>query len=146
MARHVITTTKPIPLEGSQEEAQETAKDGWYIDFAGRLSCEPKTAEGTGTFGVVMARAGVGGAVGGGKMPPMEKPEIVEIGPRETGFSVKEVRTSPGAMTRPDGMSKPLQSTNESEVMQLEEEPIDPGLFEIPTGFKQVERERGSSR
>jgi hypothetical protein len=33
-----------------------------------------------------------------------------------------------------------VKSTAESEVIQFEEGPIDPALFEIPPGFKQIER------
>lgn len=38
-ARHVITTRRQIPLEGSKSDAQEMVKDGWYIDLDPSISC-----------------------------------------------------------------------------------------------------------
>ncbi len=37
LARHVITTRKEIPLEGSHRQAQESTRDGWYIDLEPEL-------------------------------------------------------------------------------------------------------------
>src|SRR5260370_14796431 len=48
VARHVITTTKQIRLEGSHTQAQETVRDGWYIDVDRRISCDPKGHAGRG--------------------------------------------------------------------------------------------------
>jgi hypothetical protein len=55
-ARHVITTRKQIPLEGSQSGPQESVTDAWYIDpqpaasadidLNQRLSCDPKLPRG----------------------------------------------------------------------------------------------------
>jgi hypothetical protein len=137
MARHVIITTKQTPLEGSHAQAQETVSDGWYIDFDRRLSCEPKPTE-AGVKGGYLAV----GVLGPGQKLPVERPEFVDIGPKENGFPVKLVRTSPGTMTLPDGTSEAVKSTAESEVIQFEEGPIDPALFEIPPGFKRIERTR----
>jgi len=44
IARHVVTTRKQIPLEGSSTEPQESVTDGWYIDLNQRLSCESQLA------------------------------------------------------------------------------------------------------
>ena len=40
IARHVVTTRKEIPLEGSMTEPQESVTDAWYIDLNQRLSCD----------------------------------------------------------------------------------------------------------
>jgi hypothetical protein len=67
----------------------------------------------------------------------MERPEFVNIGTPETGFPVKEVRTTTSETT---GVRRYSDSTNESEVVQFEEGPLDPALFEVPPGFKRVVR------
>src|SRR6266481_5196424 len=40
VARHVITTTRQIPLDGSHTQAPDTVRDGWYIDVDRRISCD----------------------------------------------------------------------------------------------------------
>jgi len=130
MARHVITTTKQMPLEGSHTQAQQTVRDGWYIDVDRRISCDPKPSAGS-------AFVTVGTAFVGGKGTMMERPEFVNIGTPETGFPVKEVRTTTSETT---GVRRYSDSTNESEVVQFEEGPLDPALFEVPPGFKRVVR------
>jgi hypothetical protein len=135
-ARHSITTTKQIPLEGSQQQPSETVTDGWYFDVDRRLSCEPAPEKGK---GALLGFVTVGSATGG---LPFERPEFVESGPRETGFPVKEVRrTTPGGVTTfPDGTQQVSDPVIEREVVALEEGPVDPQLFEVPEGFQQVER------
>jgi len=133
VARHVITTTRQIPLEGSHTQAQETVRDGWYIDVDRRISCDPKPPAGSGSGFMAI------GAVVGGKEMMMERPEFVDIGARETGFPVKEVRTTTGETVPATGVRRD-SSINESEVTQFEAMPLDPALFEVPPGFKHVER------
>ncbi len=134
VARHVITTTRQIPLEGSHTQAQETVRDGWYIDVDRRISCDPKPPAGSGSG--FMA---IGAAVGGKEMM-MERPEFVDIGARETGFPVKEVRITTSETALATGLRRGSDSINESEVTQFEAMPLDPALFGIPPGFKHVER------
>jgi len=134
VARHVITTTKQIPLEGSHTQAQETVRDGWYIDVDRRISCDPKPPAGSGSGFIAISAAAVGG-----KEMMMERPEFVDIGARETGFAVKEVRTTTGETVPATGVRRD-SSINESEVTQFEAMPLDPALFEVPPGFKHVER------
>jgi hypothetical protein len=130
VARHVITTTKQIPLEGSQTQAQQTVRDGWYIDVERGLSCDPKPA-GSVTHGFLTVLGGKG---------MMERPEFVNIGTPETGFPVKEVRTTTSETVPATGVRRYSDSTNESEVTQFTEGPLDPALFEVPPEFKHVER------
>jgi|HubBroStandDraft_6_1064221.scaffolds.fasta_scaffold34082_1 hypothetical protein len=139
VARHVITTAKQIPLEGSHTQAQETVRDGWYIDVDRTISCEPKLPAGT-VSGFVMA-----GAVVGGKEMMMERPEFVNIGARETGIPVKETRTTTSEAAPATGVRRYSDSTNESEVTHFEEGLVDPALFEVPPGFKRAERSQRNS-
>ena len=125
IARHVIITRKQIPLEGSHSEPQETVTDGWYIDLDPQVSCDRKLKR---AHGWLVA----------GKQPA-EKPEFVDIGESETGFAVQLVMVSKGTYTLPDGTNRQTDSKSETLVTQLELGSLDPGLFEIPPGFKHVQ-------
>ncbi len=137
IARHVVTTRKQIPLEGSHSEPQDSVTDAWYIDFQSinlhqRLSCDRKPPEGKHAYTHSYLRA-----VDGNR--PMDKPEFVTIGEPETGFALHSVTTSKSTYTLPDGARKQSDSKFEMQVTQFEEGPLDPALFEIPSGFKHVE-------
>jgi hypothetical protein len=128
IARHVITTRKQTPLEGSRAEPQVTVMDGWYIDLSQQLSCDWKLPAGKRAHAYLTD----------GKQPT-EKPEFVDIGESETGFAVQLVMTSKITYTLPDGTRKQSDSKSETLVTQLEDGPLDPELFEVPPGFKRVE-------
>jgi hypothetical protein len=127
IARHVVTTRKQIPLEGSHSEPHESVTDGWYIDLDRRLSCERDRSAGRKARGYL--------ALVKGKQP-IEKPEFVTIGEPEIGFALHSRMTSKGTCTLPDGTKKQVDSKSETLVTQLEEGSLDPALFEIPPGFK----------
>lgn len=147
MARHVITTRKQTPLEGSHSEPQESVTDGWYIDSksAGskdgdskeidlnqQLSCDrkwPTPKKGHAYSYAILANGS----------QPREKPEFVTIGEPETGFAVQTAMTSKNTYTQQDGTRKQSASKFEMHVVELEDGPLDPSLFEIPPGFKQVD-------
>ena len=87
--RHVITTRKQTPLEGSVSQAQESVTDAWYIDSTAadsdidltqRLSCDRKWPKGTKSRAYLRA-------VGGNQ--PLDRVEFVDIGEPETGFAVE---------------------------------------------------------
>ena len=128
VARHIITTRKQIPLEGSHAAPQETVTDGWYIDLHPQVACERRMPAGTRGHSYLAS----------GSNPP-EKPEFVDIGEPETGFAVQLVTTSKGSYKLPDGTRKEFESKNETLVTELREESLDPALFEIPAGFRHVE-------
>jgi hypothetical protein len=137
IARRVVTTRKQVPLEGSHSEPQDSVTDAWYIDFQPinlhqRLSCDRKPPEGKHAYAHSYLRA-----AGGNR--PIEKPEFVAIGEPETGFALRSVTTSKSTPTLPDGGRKQSDSKFEMQVTQFEESPLDPALFEIPSGFKHVE-------
>jgi hypothetical protein len=128
-ARHVITTSQTIPLEGSKATAQESVSDGWYIDLDTHLSCDPKRSEGKRVYTYLST----GNA-------PAEKMEFVTHGERETGFPVDLKYSSSQTIALPDGKTtKHTSSISETLVTSLEEKPLDPALFSLPRGFRQVE-------
>lgn len=130
-ARHVITTRKEIPLEGSKSNAQETVTDGWYIDVDTSISCGWNRPSGKPAHVHAFLTAG---------NAPIEKMEFVDKGEPETGFAIETKITSTGATTQPDGTKKEYTSANEMQVTQLVEGPLDPGLFAVPTGFRHVKQ------
>ena len=127
-ARHVIITRKQLPLERSGSGPQEAVTDGWYIDLDPQVSCDRRLSKGTRAHAYLVA---------GNK--PAEKPEFVDIGEPETGFPVQSAMVSKGTYTLPDGTSKQTNSKSETLVTELEQGSLDPGLFEIPPGFKHVQ-------
>jgi len=135
LARHVIITKKQIPLEGSHSEPQETVTDGWYIDLDPQVSCDRKLSRGKRAHGYLVAGN-----------QPAERPEFVDIGESETGFAVQLVMVSKGTYTLPDGTNKQTDSKSETLVTQLELGSLDPGLFEIPPGFKHMQHIERSPR
>ncbi|MFZ0798082.1 MAG: hypothetical protein WCA13_01065 [Terriglobales bacterium] len=68
----------------------------------------------------------------------MPKPDFVTIGEPENGFALHSVTTIKSTHTLPDGTKKQSDSKFETQVTEFEEGPLDPALFEIPPGFKQV--------
>ncbi len=137
VARRVITTRKQIPLEGSRTQPQESVTDGWYIDSESggidlnqRLSCDRKWPAGKRGHAYLRAYNG---------KQPIDRAEFVDVGEPETGFALSSVTISTNAYTLPDGTRKHSESKFEMRVTEFEEGPLDPALFEIPPGFKEVE-------
>jgi hypothetical protein len=132
-ARHVLTTRRVIPLAGAKRGADTTVTDGWYIDLDTHLSCEPswRSARSGHAFGTLHRQGEEG-----------DMPAFKDIGDPERGFAVASRGTLSGTITSPDGSIRHHASTWETEVTELSTAAIDPALFEIPSGFKLVERIR----
>lgn len=141
-ARHVITTRKEIPLEGSDRAAQEMTRDGWYIDLEPQFypyPPPPKPANrpnGQEQSGRVHAYLSVGVQRPGEAEVP-EMPEFVDIGEPETGFAVQERRTSRSNIKLADGSVRETEEESETSVT-IEKGVFDASLFEVPLGFKRV--------
>jgi hypothetical protein len=139
VARHVITTRKQIPLEGSASSPQESVTDGWYIDAKSdsnsidlyqRLSCDRKWPQGKRNHAYLYATSG---------SRPIDRPEFVDNGEPETGFALQSTMTTKNTHTLANGTTKQFDSKFVTQVSELDEGPLDPALFEIPSGFKQVD-------
>jgi hypothetical protein len=126
-ARHVVTTRKETPLEGSHSEAQESVTDGWYIDLDTRISCDLKWPANKKGFARLTARNAA-----------PERIEFVQTGDAETGFPVEWKVTSKSDFTLPDGAKKQTTSKNDMRIVEFVEGPLDPALFEVPAGFRKV--------
>jgi hypothetical protein len=139
VARHVITTAKVVQNDDPRSRFQGFVRDGWYIDFDPGISCAPALLGEikfvTGSFQV------------GGVSVPVGTPEIIETGPRETGFALREVQrpadelVGSSASHGPSGPNyeiRVLIPAYEMEVIEFTQGPLDPPLFDIPPGFKRV--------
>jgi hypothetical protein len=70
----------------------------------------------------------------------MERVEFVDIGEPETGFALLSTMTSKMAHQLPDGTEKQPDMKSVANVTEMKEGPLDPALFEVPAGFKQVDQ------
>ena len=127
-ARHVLVTRRQIPLAGSKSNAQEMVMDGWHIDLDTSISCEQKSLSGK--------RAHAFLAVGNA---PIERMEFVDKGEPESGFAIERKITTKETVTLFDGTKSERTFVNQMCVTQLVEGRLDPAVFAIPTGFRQVE-------
>jgi len=131
-SRHVITTTKSIPTGDTKGKPRVSLKDGWYIDYDRRVSCEPLPGMQVHSFGGVV--------VGGGThLMRTEKVETVFNGTPESGLFV---RGEPSSVTTSISGSNGVNLTfsNNAAVTEFYRAPLDPALFEIPAGFVVGER------
>jgi hypothetical protein len=135
LARHVMTTRKEIPLEGSRRAAQEMTKDGWYIDIEPQFYpalYPPHPLPASKSAQPVRWRSYLAGG-----SPVPEKPEFVDIGEPETGFALQELRMTRLTFTRADASTVQHDDRTET-LVTLEKGTYDVALFEVPSGFKRV--------
>lgn len=118
-ARHVLTELKSEATENAQCGANMNMKtDGWYIDFT-----EEKAQCG------VTPRAPM--AAGGGRGPSCpDKVRIKSSGSARLGYPVLTEMTMMGPQGQP--------MTMKLETVELSKAQLDPALFEIPPGYRQV--------
>jgi hypothetical protein len=131
IARHVIRTETRTPLQGSRSQPQESVTDGWYIDFDEGLPCDRRFPEGKNSRAYAVVRSG---------NQPMERPEFATVGEPEKGLALIALTTAKGAYKLSVGTLKRTETKIERRVIEFEEGVLDPALFEIPAGFKQVDR------
>ena len=132
-ARHVVTTRRVIPLAGANRGAETTVTDGWYIDLNTYISCEPSWRSARSSHAFLTAHR---------QGEESDVPTFKDVGEPERGFAVSSKATSSGTITLRDGSTRQHVSTWETEVTELSTAAIDPALFEIPSGFRLVERIR----
>ncbi len=121
VARRVVVTRRDVPLQDAGA-ATETRTDGWYIDLETRPSCE--RFDGHAHAVLIASRP----TAGRSELPVVA---FTDIGTPERGFPVEltttwQARSAGGAAS----------ATSRREVTQLSHQPLDPGLFEIPHGYR----------
>lgn len=128
-ARHVITTRKHTRLNGSKDIEQMSTTDGWYTDLPTALSCESKPRGGVGFV-----------TIGTLNNVPTEVPSWKLVGKPESGFALSTTTTTHDTYVLPDGSKRDSSSTFEVKVTELYSGPLNPELFEVPSGFTKVDR------
>src|SRR5262249_44156604 len=112
----------------------ESEMDGWYVDF----DIFPEWNRPAGHYVAVGVAASFRRA-GGPREQCSDKIEVHRSGPK-TGFPLQLKTTLTSEITQADGSSKSVTGTNEMEVVELSRSPLDAGLFEVPLGFKKVDK------
>jgi hypothetical protein len=112
-ARHIIRIERRVPGPGATSLAQESTRDGWYIDLDMPEGCPARNKHAE-AFLLI-------GNVTNGRM---DKIEVHHTGVTEVGFPLE--------VTDP--------SFSKTEVIELSTAPLDPALFESPAGYKKVDR------
>lgn len=128
-ARHMTTTQRYIPLPGSTQMARESVTDAWYIDLDTQLSCDFKFPSGARVQYVALS----------GSPEQQEVPEFVTVGGPAKGFPMAQTIRNTSTLELPDGRMKQFNSQSELAVIDFEDGPLDPSLFEIPAAFKLVD-------
>lgn len=131
IARRVVTTRKTIPLDAAAAVESETEIDGWYIDLESQPACERSNATG---FHAV--------AVAGNPSSPSRLPVFTfnDIGTPERGYPIETTTTwRSSTIASTSGTSRDRANAVRRVVTQLSRETLDPGLFEIPPGFRAAE-------
>jgi hypothetical protein len=128
-ARHFVITQKHVPLAGSRQMAQQSVTDAWYIDLDMQLSCDPMRGRRAHLYAASISTNG-----------QPEIPEFVDVGEPAKGFPFAQTTKTTGSFKLPDGTTKETTSSSELAVIDFQEGPLDPALFEVPAGFKLVDR------
>ncbi len=138
-ARHILTKERHVASPQSSLQSSSSETDGWYIDLdVPATSCQLalKRASGTRRSGVLVA--GSSGPLGSPVVIP--KIEIHRTGPTDLGFPVKLTTVTHMDLGANRTNRAERTDTLKSEVTELSDAPLDPALFEVPSGFKLVEK------
>jgi hypothetical protein len=133
MARHIVTHEKRIASPGACSKSSESEIDGWYIDDSIMPDWHrPKRSNG----GVVVASV-VAFSADSRCLDKVDTLEVHSTGV-ETGFPLKINTVVKSEVRGVDGSTLMVASNWGSEVTDLQEGPIDPALFEVPSDFQKV--------
>jgi hypothetical protein len=134
MARHIITREKRIASPGACSRNSESESDGWYIDDSVMPEWHRQKRPGGGV--VVASMVAVSSA--SVCLDRMDTIEVHRTGV-EPGFPLKITTTMKSEVPALDGGTRMVASNWGSEVMEFQEGPLDPALFEVPAEFHRVD-------
>jgi hypothetical protein len=135
MARHIITRERRIASPGACSGSSESETDGWYIDDSAMPAWQHREKKpGTGVVVTAVSAVGAPSACFG----RMDAVEVHRTG-ADPGFPLKTSTTMKTATPALDGGMKVVASNSGSEVMEFQEGPVDPRLFDVPADFRRVD-------
>lgn len=134
MARHIITHEKRIASPGACSRSSESESDGWYIDD----SVMPEWHRPKKPGGAVVVASMVAISSGGACLDKMDAIEVHRTG-AEPGFPLKITTTMKSEIPSLDGGARMVASNWGSEVMEFQEGPLDPTIFDVPADFHKVD-------
>ena len=134
-ARRVITTERHKPLGAAGGAQRETEIDGWYIDLETRSSCERSQISGRIIATGYVLTSGSSNTSDAAQIPALT---FKDVGEPERGYPIETSTSSrfgPGAADE-----KETTFVTRKVVTELSSGPLDPALFEIPSGFRPQSR------
>ena len=121
-ARRFITTRRTVPGPGACSKPSEITEDGWYIDIPPAAeSCADRKMSPHSNGAVLVA---------GDNSCGMDDYEVQHSGPTPPPFAVEVTSTH-------NGDSSHAVTTAVTELSRL---PLDPQIFDLPTGYKHVDK------
>jgi hypothetical protein len=134
MARHIITREKRIASPGACARNSESESDGWYIDDSVMPDWHRPRKPGGGVVVASMVAVSSASAC----LDKMDAIEVHRTGV-EPGFPLKITTTMKSEVPSLDGGARMVASNWGSEVMEFQEGPLDPTLFDVPADFRKVD-------
>jgi hypothetical protein len=133
MARHIVTREKRIASPGACSRSSESEIDGWYIDDSVMPEWHRQKKSGGGVVVASVVAFGAGS-------PCLDKVDAMELHHSgvEPGFPLKINTIVKSEVRGVDGSTTIVASNWGSEVTDLQEGPLDPSLFEVPSDFRRV--------
>lgn len=125
-ARHYVVTRRMIPGPGSCSKPSTINEDGWFVDIPQPKvqGCGPVPTPPAGaTASYVELRDGSCG---------WDEPEVERVGPQPPPFAVDLNFTR-----HEDGSAASSSTTTLTDLSRL---PLDPQIFDLPTGYKHVDK------
>jgi hypothetical protein len=130
MARRIITKVRQVPSPDSCSSSSESETDGWYIGYD---ALPEWRRPGKGEFRIVSLVSG------SFCTKTFDKFELHRSGP-SPGYPLATTTTNRSEHRLPDGGMKEFTSSSKMEVVEFTQAPLDPALFQVPPGFRQVGR------
>jgi len=137
-AHHYVTTTTQTPAPELNMAPDEVVEDEWYLDVPDNSTCNPRTHQYASLI-AVGGSAGAGQHGGRAELPDIHS-QFKFSGPIPRGLVVSQKRTTRTLHHLQTGERSDYVFTTSQEVVELSSEKIDPSLFEVPKGFKEVKQ------
>jgi hypothetical protein len=134
MARHIITREKRIASPGACARNSQSESDGWYIDDSVMPDWNRPKKPGVGVVVASMVAVSSASAC-------LDKTDaiVVHRTGAEPGFPLKITTTMKSEVPALDGGARLVASSWGSEVMEFQEGPLDPAVFDVPADFHRVD-------